>query len=68
MQYKVNTLKKHDQAGPDMEFTAKDDLAACELALKFAKMHKAISYNVFRKSRNAWHNVVEEDIRKVIKE
>lgn len=55
--YKVATLMRKDKAGPDMEFTAKDDLAACEIAHKFAKMHKALGYQVFRNSSRGWHNV-----------
>lgn len=66
MQYKVNTVYPRDKDGPDMEFTAKDDLAALEIGLKFAKMHKALGYQVSRKSRSSWHNLCTDQIMKAI--
>jgi len=58
--YKVQTVKSNNASGPEMEFTAKDDLSGSEIAEKFAKMNKAAGFNVFRKSGDKWICIVTE--------
>ncbi len=66
--YKVKTLKRNEQASAEMEFTAKDDLAADEIAHKFAKMNKGFGYKLWRKTeRGAWHDICIDVISKALR-
>ena len=60
--YKMTTLMKSG-AGLDMEFTAKDDLAAIDIATKFSRANKALGYKMWRKAGGKWHIVCTDELK-----